>query len=286
MPDFVAGNYRARDGLRLYCRQYAGDPRRVPVLCLPGLTRNCMDFAPLAAHITPRRGVITPDVRGRGRSQYDPNWLNYHPLTYVDDVWAVLQQQSVPRVIVIGTSLGGLMAMLMALLRPQSVAAVVLNDVGPELNPSGAQRIFNYAGGLPPVCDWEQAMVQMQSVFAQALPDLSARQWRDFTESSFLVDACGTPRLAYDAKIGELLRLVVPGPLPWMWVAFASLRAMPTLALRGELSDLLSSRIFAHMQREHPKMLAVSVPNRGHAPMLDEPVSLAAIDRFLDGIEE
>ena len=286
MADFVAGYYRARDGLKLYCRQYAGDPRRVPVLCLPGLTRNCMDFAPLAAHITPHRGVIAPDVRGRGRSQYDSNWLNYHPLTYVDDVWSVLQQLSIPRVIVIGTSLGGLMAMLMAMLRPQAVAAVVLNDVGPELNPSGAQRIYSYVGRLPPVSNWEQAVVQMQAIFSAALPDLTTQQWRDFTEASFLVDASGAPQLASDPKISKLLRLVLPGPLPGMWVAFAALRAIPTLALRGALSDLLSSKIFAHMQREHPKMLAVTVPNRGHAPILDEPESLAAIDRFLDGIAE
>jgi pimeloyl-ACP methyl ester carboxylesterase len=194
----------------------------------------------------------------------------------------------VPRVIVIGTSLGGLMAMLMAMLRPQAVAAVVLNDVGPELNPSGAQRIFNSVGRLPPVANWQQAKAQMQSLFAPALPDLSAQQWHDLTEASFLVDACGTPRLAYDAKIGELLRMLLPlpGPLPGMWVAFAALRAIPTLALRGELSDLLSSTIFAHMQREHPGMLAVTIPNRGHAPMLDEPASLAAIDRFLDGLAE
>src|ERR1043165_1201584 len=119
--NFVSGYARSRDGLQLYWRQYAGDPRRLPVLCLPGLTRNCMDFAHLAAHLMPRRGVLTLDVRGRGRSQHDPNWLNYHPLTYVDDVWQVLQHLSVPRVIVIGTSLGGLMAMLMAMMRPQVV---------------------------------------------------------------------------------------------------------------------------------------------------------------------
>jgi pimeloyl-ACP methyl ester carboxylesterase len=91
MVDFVEGSHRSRDGLQLYARRYAGDPRRVPVLCLPGLTRNCMDFVRLATHIVPRRSVITPDVRGRGRSQYDANWLNYQPLTYVDDVWSVLQ---------------------------------------------------------------------------------------------------------------------------------------------------------------------------------------------------
>lgn len=286
MANFVEGYYRSRDGLKLYCRRYAGDARRVPVLCLPGLTRNCQDFAQLAAHIATRRSVITPDVRGRGRSQYDPNWLNYHPLTYVDDVWSVLQQLSVPRVIVIGTSLGGLMAMLMAMTRPQALAGAVLNDVGPELNLSGAQRIYSYVGRLPPVRDWREAIVQMQTTFAVALPDLSEQQWRQFTEASFVEDERGVPRLAADPKISELLRLVPAGITPGMWLAFAALKSIPTLALRGELSDLLSSKIFSHMQREHPQMMAVTVPNRGHAPMLDEPVSLSAIDRFLDGIAE
>jgi pimeloyl-ACP methyl ester carboxylesterase len=286
MVEFAEAYCRSRDGLKLYCRRYAGDSSRVPVLCLPGLTRNCKDFSRLAAHIAPRRGVITPDVRGRGRSQYDPNWLNYHPLTYVDDVWSVLQQLSVPRVIVIGTSLGGLMAMLMAMARPQALAGVVLNDVGPELNLSGAQRIYSYVGRLPPVKDWREATAQMQATFAVALPDLTAEQWQELTEASFVEDERGVPRLAADPKIGELLRLVPAGIMPGMWLAFAALRSIPTLALRGELSDLLSSNIFSHMQREHPQMRAVTVPKRGHAPILDETESLSAIDRFLDSIAE
>lgn len=286
MADFVEGYYRSRDGLKLYCRRYQGDERRVPVLCLPGLTRNCMDFDHLAAHLLPRRCVIAPDMRGRGRSQYDANWLNYHPLAYVDDVWSVLQQLAVPRVIVIGTSLGGLMAMLMAMMRPQALAGVVLNDVGPEVDASGAHRIYSYVGRLTVVNNWQQATAQMQATFGIALPDLSPQQWQEFTAASYIADANGVPRLAADPKIGELLRMVPPGFMPGMWVAFAALRSLPTLALRGALSDLLSSRIFSHMQREHPKMVAVTVPNRGHAPTLDEPVSLAAIDRFLDSIAE
>jgi pimeloyl-ACP methyl ester carboxylesterase len=193
---------------------------------------------------------------------------------------------AVARVIVIGTSLGGVMAMLMAMMRPQMVAGVVLNDVGPELNLSGVQRIYNYVGRLPSVRNWREATAQMQATFGVALPDLNADQWRDFTAASFIADATGVPRLAADPKIGDLLRLVPAGVMPGMWAAFAALRSIPTLTLRGALSDLLSSRILAHMRREHPQMQAVTVPNRGHAPMLDEPPSLAAIDHFLDSIAE
>jgi pimeloyl-ACP methyl ester carboxylesterase len=138
--------YRSRDGLQLYYRDYAGDAGKVPVLCLHGLTRNSRDFAALAAHIAPTRRVIVPDHRGRGRSQYDPHWLNYHPGTYVDDMWTLLQELSIERVIVVGTSLGGLMATLMAAMRPQMLAGVVLNDIGPEIDPTGAARIQSYAG--------------------------------------------------------------------------------------------------------------------------------------------
>src|SRR5512145_3072966 len=119
---FTEKFYSSADGLQLYFRDYAGDVRKAPVLCLHGLTRNSRDFAALAGHIAPARRVIAPDQRGRVRSQYDPHWLNYHPGTYVDDMWTLLRESSIERVIVVGTSLGGLMAMLMAAMRPQLLA--------------------------------------------------------------------------------------------------------------------------------------------------------------------
>ena len=138
--------FRSRDGLRLYYRDYPGDSSTAPVLCLHGLTRNSRDFERLALRIAPTRRVITPDIRGRGRSQHDPNWLNYHPGVYVDDVVDAAARGFLERVVVIGTSLGGLIAMLMAAMRPQSLAGVVLNDVGPELDPVGVARIQSYVG--------------------------------------------------------------------------------------------------------------------------------------------
>src|ERR1044071_5870722 len=176
MP-FAEKFYRSRDGLQLYFRDYAGDANRAPLLCLHGLTRNSRDFAALAEHIAPARRVIVPDQRGRGRSQYDANWMNYHPGTYVGDVWTLLREQAIERVIVIGTSLGGLMAILMAATRPQTIAGVVLNDIGPEIDPIGVARIQSYAGRLPPVRTWDDAAAQMKMTFGLAMPEYTDAQW-------------------------------------------------------------------------------------------------------------
>ena len=280
--------YRSRDGLQLYYRDYAGDASKAPVLCLHGLTRNSRDFAALAEHIAPTRRVIVPDQRGRGRSQYDTHWLNYHPGTYVDDMWTLLAELSVPRLVVVGTSLGGLLAMLMAAMRLQVLAGVVLNDIGPEIDPTGAARIQSYAGRLPPVRTWGDAAAQMKMTFGLAMPEFSDAQWLAFARQSFDAGDDGVPRLASDPKIGDAIRSIPPPPgaTQAMWLAFGNLRSIPALAFRGAHSDLLSAATFERMQREVPTLVAVTVANRGHAPQLDEPDALRAIDTFLSGLRE
>jgi pimeloyl-ACP methyl ester carboxylesterase len=285
---FTEKFFRSADGLQLYFRDYAGDARKAPVLCLHGLTRNSRDFAALAARIAPARRVIVPDQRGRGRSQYDPQWLNYHPRTYVDDMWTLLRELSIERVIVVGTSLGGLMAMLMAATRPQALAGVVLNDIGPEIDPVGVARIQSYAGRLPPVRTWDDAAAQMKTTFGLAMPEYSEQQWLAFARQSFDEGEDGVPRLASDPKIGDAIRSIPapPGATQAMWLALGQLRNIPTLALRGAHSDLLSTATFERMSREVPNMVAVTVANRGHAPQLDEPDSVRAIDAFLSSLRE
>jgi pimeloyl-ACP methyl ester carboxylesterase len=280
--------FESRDGLRLHYRDYGGDAGKAPVLCLHGLTRNCRDFAALAEHIAPTRRVIVPDQRGRGGSQYDPSWLNYHPGTYVEDMWTLLRELSVERVIVVGTSLGGLMAMLMAATRSQMLAGVVLNDIGPEIDPVGVERIRAYAGRLPPVRSWDDAAGQMKMTFGGAFPDYDEQKWREFARNSFDAGDDGVPRLAADPKIGDAIRSIPapPNAAQAMWLAFGQLRNVPALALRGAHSDLLSVATFARMQQEVPGLVAVTVANRGHAPQLDEPDSLRAIDTFLASLPE
>jgi pimeloyl-ACP methyl ester carboxylesterase len=286
MGPYEEKHFRSRDGLSLYYRDYPGPRERSPVLCLHGLTRNCRDFEALALHIAPRRRVITPDQRGRGRSQYDPTWMNYHPGVYVEDMWTLLSELSIGRVIVVGTSLGGLMAMLMGATRPQAVAGIVLNDVGPEIDPAGAARIQSYVGRLPPVRNWSDAAAQMKLTYGVALPDYTEQQWMQFARASFVAGDDGVPRLAADPKIGDAVRAMPPRPgaTAAMWMAFGSLGHIPMLAIRGERSDILAADTFDRMQREVPALARVTVPNRGHPPLLDEPESLAAIDRFIDGL--
>ncbi len=285
---FSEKSFSSRDGLQIYYRDYAGDNGKAPVLCLHGLTRNSRDFAALAEHIAPARRVLVPDQRGRGRSQYDSNWLNYHPGTYIEDMWTLMRELAVGRVIVIGTSLGGLMAMLMAAARPQALAGVVLNDIGPEIDPAGVARIQSYAGRLPPVRNWDDAAAQMKMTFALAFPDYDEQKWQEFARNSFDEGDDGVPRLAADPKIGDAIRSIPapPGAVQRLWLAFGQLRNMPVLALRGAHSDLLSAATFERMQQEVPGLVAVTVPNRGHAPQLDEPDSLRAIDTFLAGLRE
>lgn len=300
MPIYSERFYRSRDGLQLYYRDYPGDASKVPVLCLHGLIRNCRDFEALALRITPGRRVITPDFRGRGRSQYDALWMNYHPMTYVDDMWALLRDAGVDRVIAIGTSLGGLVLMLMAgssyasmrplhsgvlpsTVRAQTFAGAVFNDIGPEVDPRGAERIRGYAGRFPPARSWDQAIEQTKVAFGAAFPDFTPAQWQAFVRLAYSEDSTGSPKLDADSHIGDAVRAIQPPPgaTQFMWSAFGSLRNTPTLAIRGELSDVLSVATFDRMQREHPDLQRVTVPNRGHVPQLDEPQSRAALDHFL-----
>jgi pimeloyl-ACP methyl ester carboxylesterase len=285
MPQFEEKYVRSRDGLQLYCRAYPGDPTKAPVLYLPGLTRNSKDFERSAAHIAPDRRVICPDLRGRGRSQYDGNWLNYHPGVYVDDMWMLLRELGVTRVIVIGTSLGGVIAMVMATMRPQQLAGVVLNDIGPELELHGSRRIQSYVGRSPNIGTWDEALAHVKETFGAVYPDLDDARWREFARNSFREDPDGGVRMDYDPKIADLMRLLPFGATPPMWYVYAGLRSTPTLAIRGELSDLLSSQVFERMRREKPDLQQLSVPNRGHAPLLHEPLPQAAIDRFLASID-
>jgi len=285
MPKFAEKYFRSRDGLRLYYREYAGDPGKTPVLYLPGLTRNSGDFDRSARHIAPTRSVYSIDLRGRGRSQYDTNWLNYHPGMYVDDVWMLLRELRLDRVVVVGTSLGGVIAMVMASMRPQQLAGIVLNDIGPELELTGARRIQSYLTKTPHIETWDDAMTHVKQTFSAAYPDLTEERWREFVANSF-IEENGRPRLAYDARIAELMRLLPYGAMPPMWYVFAALRSIPTLAIRGALSDLLSPQIFEGMKREKPDLVQVTVPNRGHAPLLHEPECASAIDGFLAAIDE
>ena len=274
--------FESSDGLALYYRDYpAPESGRLPVMCLPGLTRNSRDFEALALWL--QRGgrrVLTPDLRGRGRSQYDSNWSNYHPGTYLGDLERLQAAAAAERVIVVGTSLGGILAMLIAATRPAAIAGAVLNDVGPEIAPEGLQRIAQYVGRHAPVGNWEEAVAQAQSTYGLALPDLTLADWQALARRSY-IEVDGVPRLDMDPMIGEAVRAAPAGAAPDLWPVYAALVPLPVLALRGAMSDVLSEATFDRMALEKPDLRRLSVPRRGHPPLLDEPECLAAIDEFL-----
>jgi len=277
---FRERRYSAQDGLSLYFRDY-GDPDspHAPALCLTGLTRNSQDFHELALRLARERRVLAPDYRGRGRSARDPDWRNYQPQVYLNDILHLLALANVERVIVIGTSLGGLLAMGLAALQPTALAGVVLNDVGPDIAPDGLSRILAYISQDRPQPDWAAATAFLKT----AMPSLSAvddpARWQRLAEGTFREESDGLLHFDWDVALARPLRL--RNRLPDLWPLFRALRNVPTLAFRGAISDVLTLETFERMGRENPGLVRVTVPGVGHAPGLDEPVSQEAMNAFL-----
>lgn len=275
--------FKTDDGLNVYYRDFGAQNDGTPVICLPGLTRNSRDFEDLAVRLSGRRRVLTIDFRGRGFSDHDPNWKNYHPGTYVNDVITLLDALNIPKIIVIGTSLGGLCAMRMAAKYGERLAGVVMNDIGPDINPAGLARIQEYTGRIGPVSSWEEAAAQTREIYGEWLPGLSDEDFEKLAWKAYREDDNGVPRLDIDNNIGRAVREVGPqrgDP----WQLFAALKDTPVLLLWGEVSDILTADIVDRMKAAKPDLEVVAVPNRGHVPLLDEPECVAAIDAFLENV--
>jgi pimeloyl-ACP methyl ester carboxylesterase len=287
VPDgYAEATYRSADGLTLYYRDYpARRANRFAVVCLPGLTRNSKDFEALALALAADHRVLSPDLRGRARSQWDPTWTNYAPPTYVRDVLAMLAAANVERVAVIGTSLGGIIAMGLALAVPDRLIGVVLNDVGPEIDPRGIERIRGYSGKLPPVKTWAEAAAQARATYSISLGEMSDDQWLDYCRRSYREREDGTIGPDMDPRIGDAIRQGPREPAT-MWPGFMALGPIPTLAIRGETSDLLSAETFQRMKDAKPDLEQLIVPGRGHAPILTEPVCVEAIERFFAALPQ
>ena len=274
----------SHDGpLRLFGRRYGPPDARRTVLCLHGLTRNSLDFDALARRLAAAGDqVLAFDQRGRGRSQWDPQAAHYLVDVYARDMLAALDQIGVERAVLIGTSMGGLMSMLMAAAAPQRVLGVVINDIGPEIDPRGLDRIRAYVGKRPPAASWAEAAKAVAENNAVAFPDYGEADWLAFARRVCTEGPDGRVSAAYDPAIALGLE---PGEAavapPDLWPLWEAMAPFPVLAIRGELSDLLSQGALERMAARHPGLQTAVVPARGHAPMLDEPVALDAIDRFL-----
>jgi pimeloyl-ACP methyl ester carboxylesterase len=274
----------SHDGVRLHARIYAGpegSERRPPILCMPGLARNARDFEALAPHVARYRKVIVIEFRGRGESAYAKDPMTYVPLTYVQDVVALLDELAIERFAMIGTSLGGLVAMLIAATLPGRLAGAVLNDVGPELEAAGLERIRDYigAGGSQPT--WIHAARAFAELNRAVYPDYDIRDWLRLTKRTHKLTPEGRIVTDYDKQIAAPLRVPNGGDAGVdLWPAYRALAGIPLLILRGELSDILSRPAAAKMAAELPGARLVEVPRVGHAPTMDEPEARAAIDAW------
>lgn len=275
--------FESPDGLRLYARDYKTESqdKHAPVLCLPGLTRNSRDFEPLATLLARERRVISPDLRGRGLSQHDSNWRNYHPNQYIADIELLLARLKIPRVLVVGTSLGGWLAMLLSQTRPEVVVAAIMNDIGPEANADGLARVVASAGTLEKVAQFSDAVLKTRACYEIAYPDWSEEEWREFTKSTYREGADGQFDLDYDRNIGHAARAGVSGIRQDPWQIFDALLEKPALLVHGALSDILTDEIIARMQERKPDLRVATVPNRGHVPTLNEPEAINAIIDFV-----
>ena len=277
--------YPSADGrLTLYARLYAGEGP--PLLLMHGLTRNSADFEGLARHLAGRYRLIVPDQRGRGRSQYDENPEKYVPASYCADMMALIDQLGLDRPVLVGTSMGGLMAMVMGSLAPHRFRAIVINDIGPEVSKSGLARIASYVGTDSAVDGWPEAAAYCRAVNGQAFPKYDEEDWLFAARRTFTEADGGKLRLAYDRAIADGFKSEDPSAdPPDLWPMWDALAPLPVLAIRGEISDIFSPQTMKRMHERHPGMQMVTVPEVGHAPMLDEPEALAAIDFFLGRLD-
>jgi pimeloyl-ACP methyl ester carboxylesterase len=275
--------YTSQDGLTLFCRDYVPADSHGTVVCLPGLTRNSRDFTALANHLAAHYRVLTPDLRGRGNSQWDPKLANYHPKIYYQDVVQLLSDEvSGGAAAIIGTSLGGILAMSLAAMAADRIAGIVINDIGPEVMPEGVARIAAYVGLQAAPGTWANAIAQVRANYDGAFPDFTDADWSAYTRASHRERPDGTVVADYDPAIGDAMRAAPAGTLN-LWPIWAGIQK-PVLAIRGLRSDLLSAETFDRMLREKPSLVRIEVPNRGHVPLLTEPAVLAGIDAFLAGI--
>jgi len=283
---YAERHYESKDGLKLFFRDYGpAEGPAAPVVCLPGLTRNSRDFTFLARHLASERRVVCPDLRGRGYSQWDDDYRNYNPAIYVEDVIQLIESERLSKTVLIGTSLGGFIAMIIGATRPDLVSAVVSNDAGPEVDPNGLARISQYAGAQGPAPSWAEAAKVCRNNYGDAFPGLSNEDWMEFAHQTYRAGDDGVIRLDVDPRVGDAVRELDSTPAD-LWPLFSMLKDMPMLVIRGARSDILSETTIAKMVKVKRDLKTATIPDRGHAPLLNEIESLVALDSFLDGLGE
>lgn len=275
--------WETEDGLKLHYRDYACGSDKAPVLCMHGLTRNARDFAGLAERIAPNRRVLVPEMRGRGMSHYAKDSASYNPVQYAADVERLLADQGIARFVAIGTSLGGLMTMLLAAAGPGRIVGAVMNDIGPVVEEEGLEAIRGYVGQGRSFQTWMHAARALRDVHGAAHPGFTIEDWLAMAKRVMVLGQGGRIAFDYDMAIADpIMAASANAAPPDLWPAYDALGDVPLLLVRGERSNILSPQTAAQMQaRKHGSEL-VTVAQTGHAPLLSEPEVVAAIDRLLE----
>jgi len=248
------------------------------------LTRNSKDFDSLARQLGGGRRIVALDSRGRGKSDYDPDYMNYSLVQEASDALSLLSLEFARPALIIGTSRGGLLSMIIHGVRADLIAGIVLNDIGPEFEVEGLTKIMGYLGVTPePLDNWEDARAAMKSNHGAAFPNLSDTEWDSWARRTFKEEN-GALALDYDPKLRNAA-LETSAPISDFWPQFRRMADVPMLLLRGENSDLLSQETVQQMRRTKPEMRVVVMRERGHVPFLDEPEAVSAITGFLEELD-
>ncbi len=281
---FQEGFFATPDGPRVHFRDYAPTDTLAgpPVLCLHGLTRNVQDFDELAPAIAGLgRRVIVASQRGRGQSDPDPHAERYTPATYVADMFGLLDHLGVERAVFVGTSMGGLMTMIAATQAADRLAGAVINDIGPEIDPAGLERIRGYVGGTGPAASWAEAADRCRSINGVAFPlETHDAFWIQFARKIFREETPDRIVLDYDPAIARTVA-EDSGDLADLWPLFDALASTPTLIVRGAITDILMASTVEEMRRRKPDLETVTVANVGHAPFMTEPDAWPAVSAFI-----
>lgn len=281
MADWSDGYWSSADGLRLHYRDYPGREDRLPILCIPGLTRNARDFEGVAERLAGEWRLICVDLRGRGESQYARDPATYVPLTYLNDVEALIAELGLSRFIAFGTSLGGLVTMLLAATNSERIAGALINDIGPVIATSGLERIRGYVGRSQSWPTWLHAARYFSEMLSDVYPRWKLDQWLVFAKRVCRLTAAGRITFDYDMRIAEPFRQPGGDTGFDLWPVFNSLNGIPSLVVHGEISDLLGAETVEAMKSANPALESITVPAVGHAPTLDEPEAVEAINRLL-----
>lgn len=269
MPHFTTS-----DGLSLH---YSDVGDGIPLLCLAGLTRDERDFDFVAPHLEGVR-LIRMDYRGRGKSDWGDPTTYQIPIEGRDAV-ELMDHLGLEKAAILGTSRGGLIAMVMAATVKDRLIGVALNDIGPEIAPEGLEVIKDYLGRTPALSTHAEVAEARERVMT-GFRNVPKSRWMEEAQRLFHETETGL-ELTYDPKLREAVLDSGAQPAPDLWPLFDALAGLPLLCLRGANSDLLATSTFEEMQRRRPDMIAVEVPDRGHIPFLDEPESLDGLRRWL-----